>query len=99
MKINYFNFNCINVLLTILIYINQEHEKDEKSNILINIFMVKLSTHSRNLHFSFLVTSRFTKEDDPVSFRIYSTESRKTHYFAYNHSEIFWGEDPRPPPP
>ena len=82
MKINYCNFNCMNVLFTILIYINWEHKKEEESNIFLNILMIKLSNHSGNLHFSFLVTPSFTKEDDPVSVRIYSNESRKMHFFC-----------------
>ena len=58
--------------------------------------MVKLSNHSWNLHFSFLVTPSFTKEDDPVSVRIYSNESRKMHYFEYNHSKNFYEKTPNP---
>ena len=61
--------------------------------------MVKLSNHSRNLHFSFLVTPSFTKEDDPVSVRIYSNDIKKMHYFAYNHSKIFLGKIPNQTPP
>ena len=72
----------MNVLLTILVYINKDHKKDEKSNIFLSSVMVRLSAHSRNLNFSFLVTPSLTKEDDTVSVRIYSTESRKMYYFT-----------------
>ena len=65
-------------------------------NIFLTILIVKLSNHSQNLHFSFLVTPTFTKEDDPVSVRIYSNESRKMHYFAYNHSKFSRGRPPNP---
>ena len=52
----------------------------------------------RNLYFSFLVTPSFTKEDDPVSVRIYSNESRKMPYFAYNHSKNVWAKIPKQTP-
>ena len=58
--------------------------------------MVKLSNHSRNLHFSFLVTP--TKEDDPVSVRIYSNDGKKKctilHIIIQNFS---WGRSPTKP--
>ena len=62
--------------------------------------MVKLSNHSRKLHFSFLVTPSFTKEDDPVSVRIYSNDSKiKCTILHIIIQKFSWGRSQTKPPP
>ena len=58
--------------------------------------MVKLSNHSRNLRFSFLVTPSFTKEDDPVSVRFTPMRVEKCTILRIIIQKFSGGRSPNP---
>ena len=58
--------------------------------------MVKLSNHSWNLHFSFLVTPSFTKRMALLLSEFTRMRVEKMHYFAIIIQKFLW-EDPQTP--
>ena len=96
LKLNYCNFIWMNLILTIGNIKRMRNQFDAQAELLFTkpVFLFVC------LVFFFAFSSpSFTKEDGPVSDRMYSMESRKMHFFAYIIIQKFSVGRPRPPSP